>query len=284
MLPLKYVLITAIRNEAATIGVTLECMAAQTLLPAEWIIVSDGSTDATDSLVAAAAQGRDWIKLVQLPPRAGRSFAAMVAAINAGRSRLQCQDCELIGLLDGDLQFQPDYFDRVVAALQQNSRLGLAGGMVVDVGHRRDQVPRNKVDVPGAVQLFRRDCYEALNGYFVIPEGGFDAVACAHARMLGYETKLLTDLIVDHLKPRNISAGGVLRRHWQLGLRDYAMGSHPLFELLKCSGRVREFPAILGAVARWLGYSSRAVRRSARVMPHALVSHIHREQLARLKW
>lgn len=279
----KYVLITAVRNEEATIGVTLDCMVAQTLLPAEWIVVSDGSTDRTDALVTEAARSRDWIKLVQLPQRPGRSFAAMVAAINAGISRLQCRDYHLIGLLDGDLRFPPDYFEQVVAAFQQNSKLGLAGGMVVDVGDRRDQVPRNKLDVPGAVQLFRRDCYEAVNGYFVIPEGGFDAIACAHARMLGYETKLLTHLVVDHLKPRNSAAGGLMRRNWQLGVRDYAMGYHPFFELLKCIARVPESPVMIGAAARLLGYSSRSFRRERRVIPASLVSHVRREQMSRIK-
>ena len=41
---LRYVVITAARNEAAFIGSTIEAIIVQTITPVKWIIVSDGST------------------------------------------------------------------------------------------------------------------------------------------------------------------------------------------------------------------------------------------------
>lgn len=278
----RYVLITAVRDEAATIGTTIESVVGQTMLPAEWIIVSDGSTDQTEHLVAAAAATHDWIKLMSLPYRRERSFAGMVAAINAGLAAVTARDYEFLGLLDGDLRLPSVYFEAVLDSLAANPRLGIAGGMVVDVGEPRDRIPRNRLDVPGAVQMFRRSCFEAVRGYLPIPEGGFDAVACAHARMLGYETSLITTLIVDHLKPRNHAFGSVLKRKWQLGVRDYAIGYHPLFELVKCCARVTDSPLLLASTASWLGYCSRFLSRPARVVPHEVVAFIRREQLRRL--
>ncbi len=102
------------------------------------------------------------------------------------------------------------------------------------------------------------------------------------ARMQGFETKLMTDLVVDHLKPRNVSQGWPLRRVWQLGLRDYAMGYHPLFEFAKCAGRITERPIGAASFARWCGYCSGALQRRPRVVPAEVVAFVQKEQRRRL--
>ncbi|MGO9372514.1 MAG: glycosyltransferase family 2 protein [Syntrophobacteraceae bacterium] len=51
-----YVVITPVRDEADYIGKTIDSMAGQTILPARWVIVDDGSSDATPQIVAAAAR------------------------------------------------------------------------------------------------------------------------------------------------------------------------------------------------------------------------------------
>ena len=50
---MKYVLITPAQNEEAFIQKTLQSMVAQTLRPARWIIVDDGSTDRTAEIATA---------------------------------------------------------------------------------------------------------------------------------------------------------------------------------------------------------------------------------------
>jgi hypothetical protein len=101
--------------------------------------------------------------------------------------------------------------------------------------------------------------------------------------MAGFQTRLFVDLVVDHLKPRNISQGGPLRRKWQMGVRDYAAGYHPAFELAKCLGRVTEPPAGGAAMARWLGYCAATLRRPPRLLPSDVVAYVRREQLRRLR-
>ena len=208
-----YVLVTPAKNEEATIAVTIASVVNQVVRPAEWVIVSDGSTDRTDEIVRAAALSHPWICLLPLPPRRQRSFAAVVQATEAGVRALTLASYSYIGLLDSDVRFQPDYFKKVLETFEASPQLGLAGGVVIDLGSPRDRLPRNRKDVPGAVQFFRRRCFEALNGLLAIPEGGWDGLTCARARMLGFETRLLTELVVDHLKPRNISEGGVRSPH-----------------------------------------------------------------------
>jgi GT2 family glycosyltransferase len=279
----QYVLVTPAKNEEVSIRVTIESVVNQTVLPAEWLIVSDGSTDRTDEIVHAAAVACPWIRLLSLPPRTQRSFAAVVHATEAGVRVLNVEGYEYIGLLDSDVRFRPDYFERVIECFESSPRLGVAGGVVIDVGLRKDRLPRNRQDVPGAVQFFRRTCFEALGGLVAVPEGGWDALTCARARMVGYETRLLTDLVVDHLKPRNIAEGGLLRRNWQMGVRDHALGYRPLFELAKCLGHIPEPPLFVGGIAWWLGYCSAAIQRRQRQVPTDLAQFLRGEQKRRLR-
>jgi hypothetical protein len=143
-------------------------------------------------------------------------------------------------------------------------------------------MPLNQQDVPGAVQFFRRECFVKLGGLMPIHEGGWDAINCVCARMNGYKTRLFTQLIVDHLKPRNSAEGGQIRRKWQMGVRDYALGYHPIFEAVKCLGRLREPPWILAAISWWIGYCTAALQRRPRILPADLVHYIHQEQMSRL--
>lgn len=278
----RYVLITPAKNEETTIGATIDSVVNQTVRPIEWVIVSDGSTDRTEDMVRAAANLNPWIHLLPLPPRAQRSFAAVVHATEKGIGALTVDDYDYIGLLDSDVRFQSDYFEKVMARFESRPRLGLAGGVVIDVGQPKNKLPRNRQDVPGAVQFFRRNCFENLGGLIAVPEGGWDALTCVRSRMRGYETELLTDLVVDHLKPRNISEGGLLRRTWQMGIRDYALGYHPLFEFAKSFGRLLEPPLFVGSIAWWTGYCCAALQRRQRSVPGDLLKFVHDEQKKRL--
>jgi len=60
----SYALITPARNEAKFIELTIKSVAAQTLLPIKWVVVSDGSTDGTDDIVRRYAAIHPWIELV----------------------------------------------------------------------------------------------------------------------------------------------------------------------------------------------------------------------------
>src|SRR5271169_4582047 len=100
---LRYVLITPSRNEARFIEKTLESIVHQTVLPLKWVIVNDGSTDATGEIAAKYAERHSWIEVVNRPVRKERHFAAKVEAFNAGLERVKGLDYEIIGNLDADV-------------------------------------------------------------------------------------------------------------------------------------------------------------------------------------
>ena len=63
----EYVIVTPARNEAQFIESTLQSVIAQTVRPLRWVIVSDGSTDATDEIVARYSKEHPWIELYACP-------------------------------------------------------------------------------------------------------------------------------------------------------------------------------------------------------------------------
>src|SRR5213593_4533112 len=103
-------LITTERNEATRIGLNIKSVLAQTVRPAKWVIVSDGSTDGTDEVVKTYAAQHDWIELVRQPERTERHFAGKADALNAGYGRVKDLEYEVIGNLDADVSFEEDYF------------------------------------------------------------------------------------------------------------------------------------------------------------------------------
>src|SRR5207244_8543956 len=102
---LPYVLITPAGNEEAFIEKTIRSVIGQTVLPAKWVIVDDGSTDSTASIVERYLARYEWIEMIQMPRHRDRSFAAKVYSFNAGYQRVTSLPYEIIGQLDTDVSF-----------------------------------------------------------------------------------------------------------------------------------------------------------------------------------
>ena len=162
-------------------------------------------------------------------------------------------------------------------------KLGLAGGVVVDVVDGKVIKGRQYMEnVAGATQFFRKECFESLGGLVAIPEGGWDAITCVVARANGFRTATFADLRMEHLKPRNVSKGNIVSRYWQLGIREYTFGYHPLFETLKCLSRSLLPPVIIGSSVRFAAFFWCHLMRRKRMIDRRLINMIQDEQMCRI--
>ena len=278
----SYVLITPVRNEEATIEITIESVIHQTIPPKEWIIVSDGSTDGTDEIVRRYASQCSFLRLLRLDRPHMHSFAAVVYATEAGFKAVRTTDFDFVGLLDGDVRFRADYYERLIEEFKADRTLGLGGGWARDVVRGKFlRGSPNLREVAGATQFFRRSCFESLGGLMPIPEGGWDAITCVRARMNGFRTRTFPGLVMEHLKPRNAAFGNPVRRKWQMGVRDYALAGHPLFETVKCLSHLPRSPLVVGAVARFAAFLTCWVQGRKITLPPDLAQFVRQEQLAR---
>src|SRR5690349_17958225 len=109
----KYVVISPVRDEEAYLRFTIESMIAQTVRPAEWIIVNDGSTDSTAAIIDEYAAQHSWIRAVHRGNRGFRKAGAgVVEAVNVGYRALSPDDCQFRCKMDGDLPFDPAYSEK----------------------------------------------------------------------------------------------------------------------------------------------------------------------------
>jgi poly-beta-1,6-N-acetyl-D-glucosamine synthase len=282
--PRKYALVTPARNEEACIQATIEAVVFQTIPPQKWIIVSDGSVDRTDEIVRAYAREFPFIQLLRIEEQGHRDFRSKVRAFAAGYGQLQSTDFDFIGNLDADVTFAPEYYEQILREFEANQRLGLAGGIVSELvaGKFVKQIQSARYSVAGAVQLFRRDCYESIGGYVPISRGGIDTAAEIMARMHGWEVQTFPEMEVHH--HRRMSTGGatIVQTRFRRGISNYILGYHPLFQIAASLSRLGERPYLVGSVCTLLGYGWSCLRHYKRALPGEAVKFLRAEQLARL--
>jgi glycosyltransferase involved in cell wall biosynthesis len=280
---LQYALITPARNEEAFIGKTIQSVVIQTILPVRWVIVSDGSTDGTDEIIRKYHEEYEWIDYVRMPERSTRNFAAKVACFNTGVQRLDRKRYDIIGNLDADITFEPDYFEYLLDRFADRPKLGVAGTPFVEEGSAPyDYRFANIEHVSGACQLFRRECFEEIGGYVPIKGGGIDWVAVTTARMKGWQTRTFTEKTCFHHRKMGTAKGSVYAARFRLGREDYYLGSHPLWAFLRAFSQMRYKPYVLGGLCIWLGYMTSAAKRIERPVPPELLHFCRKEQMQRL--
>ncbi len=285
---LKYVLVTPARNEEAFIEGTIRSVIAQTVRPAKWVIVSDGSTDRTDEIVRRYTSEHSWIELLRMPEHRDRQFAAKAHGFNAGYARLQELDFDIIGNLDADITFEPDYYEFLLGKFVEMETLGVVGTPFVEIAdqpgkHTYDHQFANLQHVSGACQLFRRPCFEAVGGYIPIKGGAIDWIAVTTARMKGWQTRTFTDKACIHHRKLGTGNNYPLMVRFHYGRKAYYVGGHPLWESLRGMFQMKERPFFLGGVFFLAGYWWACVTRLPRPVSPELIAFHRREQLARLR-
>lgn len=279
-----YVLITPARNEEAFIEKTIESMIHQTYLPIKWVVVNDGSTDSTASRVQAYLSKYDWIELVNLPVRQERDFAAKVNAFNSGHERVKHLDYEIIGNLDSDVSLDVDHFEFLLGKFRADPRLGVAGTVFREKGYNSETDSlEGQLHVSGQCQLFRRQCFEDIEGYVANKAGGIDWIAVTKARMMGWKTRSFREKSFFHHRHLGTAERGAFAAAFSYGEKDYYLGGHPVWELFRVTYRMVKPAYFIDGIALGLGYAWALLRRLRRPVSKELMAFHRREQMRKLK-
>jgi glycosyltransferase involved in cell wall biosynthesis len=280
-----YVLVTPARNEAAFIEKTIKTVIRQTVLPARWVIVNDGSTDETGAIVAKYAEKYPWIELVDLPVRRERNFAAKVYAFNAGQERLKDIHYEIIGNLDADVALDDDHLEFLLKKFSEDSRLGVAGTTFREASGYDSETDsfEGKYHVSGQCQIFRRQCFDEIGGYFANKAGGIDWIAVTTARMIGWKTRSYREKPFFHYRHLGTAERSVLASSFSYGEKDYYRGGSPVWELFRVTYRMTQRPYLVDGLALGLGYGWAMVRRIHRPVSKELIKFHQKEQMRKLR-
>lgn len=282
---IPYALITPARNEEKHIEVLIESVIHQTLLPVKWVIVNDGSTDGTAGIVGKYLAEHPWIELLDLPVHRDRSFAAKAYAVNAGVERLAGAPWEVVGNIDSDVSFDPDYCEFLIEKFEGDPTLGVAGTIFSEDGgysSGKDSF-EGQNHVAGGCQLFRRKCFEEIGGYVPNKAGGVDWIAVTTARMKGWRTRSYREKSFYHYRKLGTAERSLLASAFSYGEKDYYLGNHPLWELVRVLYRSTKKPWLLGGASLGCGYFSAWVRQMKRPVSNELMRFHRREEMLKLR-
>jgi len=280
----SYVIITPAHNEEAFIEKTLQSVVGQNVRPLKWVIVNDASTDGTRQIVERYAASYNFIQLINVERAQGRHFGNKVRAFNRGLAAVAELPYDFIGNLDADISFEPHYFENMLRQFDSDPRLGISGGIVFTrVGDTFRTHDETLDSVGGAVQLFRRKCFEEIGGYMPLEFGGIDAAAEIIARMKGWKVrKSVQDPVYEHRRTGTANTR-LLPSKIREGRRFYSLGYGLAFYSLRCVYRVKESPVVLGSAAAFVGYLLSMIGRRPRLLPREAIRHLKAEHRMKLK-
>jgi len=282
----KYVIISPVRNEERYLSKAIQSIINQTILPVEYILVDDGSTDQTSHIIEQASLKHSWIHYLRRPDRGLRKVGpGVVEAFYDGYGSIKNKDYDFICKMDGDLTLGPKYFETLLKKSEMDLYLGAASGKLyldLDDGKLTEERISDE-SVLGGMLLIRRKCFEDIGGF--VRQVMWDGIAFHRARMEGWRTRSFRDqelMIYDHRlmgsSYKNIYHG---RLRWGWG--QYFMGTHPLYILAIGFYRLLERPLMLGGILIILGYLKGWATRSKRYQYPGFKRSLNAWQLERLK-
>ncbi len=161
--------------------------------------------------------------------------------------------------LDGDLSFEPNYFEAASAKFAHSPGIGIGGGVLYYCKDGKRVLETHPLfHVRGGVKIYHRACWEAIGGLWIGP--GSDTVDEVKANMLGWRTTSFPDLQLIHHRPTGASWGrwgGLVKD----GRIDYVYGSHPAFLTAKSIARIIRQPYVVGSIALYAGTSQPGGKR-----------------------
>jgi|WetSurMetagenome_2_1015567.scaffolds.fasta_scaffold114358_2 glycosyltransferase involved in cell wall biosynthesis len=249
---MSFIVITPVKNEEKYFHFIADSMLSQSLLPSEWIVVDDGSDDNTAALILKYTNQYNWIRYVKFDDQgAKRSYGAkVIKAFNFGLRNISFNDYDFITKLDADLTLPKQYFNEINLAFEENTRLGVVGGVIVE--KKSDLIEKMKRDefVEGAVKSIRKKCFEDIGGLWEV--NGWDGIDQHLARYRGWEVKNLPIAVKHHRTEAQEYLS--LNFYFQNGISSYVLGNNLFLTLIRFIVRIKEKPYLLGSFAFLYGF------------------------------
>lgn len=282
----RILIVSPVRNEASHIERVVRAVAAQETPPSRWVVIDDSSTDGTLELLHRLAREVPFmeVKTASTLPVGTKDRLANAAAprnFNLGLGSVDWHEYTHIMKLDGDIELPPDYLRRVIERFEDNPRIGLAGGVLVepqsDGGLRPVRIPRHHVH--GALKCYSQACFAAIGG--VQERLGWDTIDETYARMRGFVTVSYTDMVSVHHRPCG-SADGLLRGYARHGECAYISHYSLLWVTLRSFKVALKNPRGLSGASFFLGYLRAAWRGEEQVPDYEYRRFTRRELRGRI--
>ncbi len=258
----RYVIISPCRDEAKFMRRTLDSVLRQSVLPTRWIIVDDGSSDETPSILTEYAEQYDFIEVIHRDDRGNRALGVgVIEAFYSGCKAIDVHDYDYICKLDLDLELPPRYFEILIERFEANPRIGTCSGKPYfrTSGERTVSEACGDENSVGMTKFYRVSCFLDINGF--VPQVMWDGIDCHRCRMKGWIACSWDEpeLRFIHLRPMGSSHRSIWTGRMRHGFGQYFMGTSFTYMTASAVYRMTRRPFVLGAAGMWWGYVSSMV-------------------------
>jgi glycosyltransferase involved in cell wall biosynthesis len=267
-----YILVTPAKNEERYLPLVAESIIHQTLKPALWLIVDDGSSDSTPDIIRDLERTYPWIKSVHLPPHPRDLFYhysyVCREGFNYALSYLRNAQLSFnyVGLIDADTVVSDDYFEKLILEFNKNEKLGIASGVIYDkIGSSIEKTSDGYLP-RGTGRLWTKECFIETDGYVV--EAAAHSISNIQAILSGYEIKIFNHIEAVQLRPTR-SAEGLWKTFKQDGWLAYYLNKHPLLVIMNVIYFTLKKPYYLG-LPYLIGYTNSVVRRMPKIQDEVI--------------
>jgi len=255
-------------------------VAAQSELPARWVIVDDGSHDETPKILAEYAARFPWIQVVRRADRGDRKVGGgVIDAFYTGYDAIDPGEFEYFCKLDLDLVLPPRYFELLMDRMEADPRIGTCSGKAYfySPGPPDEQVHFPLTDMSrlvsekiadehsiGASKFYRMGCFRQIGGF--VRELMWDGIDGHRCRQLGWRAASWDDpdLRFVHLRPMGTSHKNWWTGRVRHGFGQYYMGTTPVWMLATAAYRMTRRPYVVGGLGMLWGYFRSMIRRDPR--------------------
>jgi len=252
-----YVLISPCRDEADYMRQTLDTVIAQSMRPAKWIIVDDGSTDETPQILAEYAKRHDWIEIVTRSDRGRRAVGpGVIDAFYAGLDTINLDSFDYLCKLDLDLEIPQAYFERVIEQMEAIPRMANFSGKPY-LRERDGRLTSERLgdeNAVGQIKLYRTIAFKDIGGF--VRQVSWDGIDGHMCRMRGWVAKSedIPELRFIHLRQMGSSQHSIWVGRLRWGFGKYFMGSALYYVAAVAFYRTFEKPYIVGGWGIFWGY------------------------------
>ena len=202
---MNYYIIIPAHNEEAFIGLTLESIAKQTLLPKKVVIVNDNSTDNTETIIREFANQHPWASWITISSVASHLPGSKeIQAFQKGLALLD-NEYDFIVKADADLIFPTNYFETIQTHFQTDKRIGMVGGFAY-IEKKGEWILENLTDkdhIRGAFKAYRKETFKQIGE--LKPAMGWDTVDELLCKFYNWSVVTDATLKVKHLKPTGVN-------------------------------------------------------------------------------
>lgn len=279
----RYLLITPCRDEAEYARRTLDSVTRQTIPPALWVIVDDGSRDETPQILAEYAARFDYVRIIRREDRGRRSVGpGVIDAFYAGYETVDSNDFAYIGKLDLDLDLPAHYFETMIQRMEENPRIGTCSGKPYFPNEKGELVSEacgDEMSV-GMIKFYRTECFHEIGGF--VREVMWDGIDCHRCRMLGWIACSWDELEIRfiHLRPMGSSQKGIFIGRMRHGFGQYFMGTSLAYMTASALYRMTRPPYFIGGLAMWWGFVKSMLQRRKRYGDREFRRFLNRYQWA----